>query len=87
MAALRVCLGLLACVTASLSETLGPVYVLTAVIDVNNTIDRLETNFTANFHVEGEYYEWEGFDGWFNNPAHPEWGGAGKQTVKSHLAK
>lgn len=22
-------------------------------------------------------YEWEGYDGWFNNPAHPDWGGAG----------
>ena len=21
--------------------------------------------------------EWEGYDGWYNNPAHPEWGGAG----------
>lgn len=23
-------------------------------------------------------YEWEGYDGWYNNPAHPEWGGAGE---------
>ena len=22
-------------------------------------------------------YEWEGYDGWYNNPAHPDWGGAG----------
>jgi hypothetical protein len=21
-------------------------------------------------------YEWEGYDGWYNNPAHPDWGGA-----------
>ena len=21
-------------------------------------------------------YEWESYDGWYNNPAHPEWGGA-----------
>lgn len=30
--------------------------------------------------IDGEYvfdYEWEGYDGWYNNPAHPEWGGAG----------
>ena len=24
-------------------------------------------------------YEWEGYDGWFNNPAHPDWGGAGRR--------
>lgn len=23
-------------------------------------------------------FEWEGYDGWYNNPAHPDWGGAGK---------
>ena len=23
-------------------------------------------------------YEWIGYDGWYNNPAHPEWGGAGR---------
>ena len=22
-------------------------------------------------------YEYESYDGWYNNPAHPEWGGAG----------
>ena len=24
------------------------------------------------------HYEWENYDGWYNNPAHPEWGGAGE---------
>ena len=30
-------------------------------------------------YLEGEEpgYEWEGYDGWYNNPAHPDWGGAG----------
>ena len=23
------------------------------------------------------HFEWEGYDGWYNNPAHPDWGGAG----------
>ena len=23
------------------------------------------------------YFEWEGYDGWYNNPTHPDWGGAG----------
>ncbi len=22
--------------------------------------------------------EWEAYDGWFNNPAHPEWGSVGE---------
>ncbi len=26
-------------------------------------------------------YEWEGYDGWYNNPAHPEWGGAGERKL------
>lgn len=30
-----------------------------------------------------EYYEWEGYDGWYNNPAHPEWGGAGEFTDRA----
>ena len=31
-----------------------------------------------------ENYEWEGYDGWYNNPAHPEWGGAGRQLHSSN---
>ena len=36
-------------------------------------------NFTAILMNEHEEvgYEWEGYDGWYNNPAHPDWGGAG----------
>jgi len=26
-------------------------------------------------------YEYESYDGWYNNPAHPEWGGAGMPTL------
>ncbi len=29
------------------------------------------------FNLENVHFEWEGYDGWYNNPAHPEWGGAG----------
>lgn len=28
---------------------------------------------------EAPGFEWEGYDGWYNNPAHPDWGGAGMQ--------
>jgi hypothetical protein len=63
---------------------LGPTYTLQNYITVDNSADRNTKNFsrtTANAaqvfsHVE--YFEWESYDGWFNNPAHPEWGGAGK---------
>lgn len=48
-------------------------------------------NFLEEFHAdlqeafdnshrddeEYQYFEWEGYDGWYNNPAHPDWGGAG----------
>lgn len=26
---------------------------------------------------EHDEEEWEGYDGWYNNLAHPDWGGAG----------
>ena len=26
-------------------------------------------------------FEWEGYDGWYNNPAHPDWGGAGTTFI------
>ncbi len=76
---LRACLLLLAGLTFA-KATLGPVYVLEVVIPVNNSVSRGSFNppfsqFTNFSHVE--YYEWESFDGWYNNPAHPEWGGAG----------
>ena len=29
------------------------------------------------FLLNETYFEWEGYDGWYNNPAHPDWGGAG----------
>ena len=32
------------------------------------------------FAAEGEY-EYESYDGWYNNPAHPDWGGAGKRKT------
>ena len=39
-----------------------------------------DSGLPGAIHQE-EYYEWEGFDGWYNNPAHPEWGGAGEYIV------
>lgn len=34
------------------------------------------------FDYENEQ-EWEGYDGWYNNLAHPDWGGAGKRPFPS----
>lgn len=68
---------------------LGPVYELDKFIPVNlNQVDRM--NLARELNISGVvrypnpgeepivHYEWEGYDGWYNNPAHPEWGGAGK---------
>ena len=61
---------------------LGPTYVLRSAIDImpNNTADRLLTDFSMMGGILSNvtHYEWESYDGWYNNPAHPEWGGAGK---------
>ena len=52
---------------------------------------RLLTETRCSFHPVAdeederhyqEYYEWEGYDGWYNNPAHPDWGGAGEYCTR-----
>lgn len=65
--------------TGSLSE---PLYTLQAMIKVDNNDSRVnvENNIAIAFSNQTEY-EWEGYDGWFNNPAHPDWGGAGKSAA------
>lgn len=66
---------------AGAGVNLGPTYTLQNYITVDNSVDRGAKNFSANpreSFSEVEYFEWEAYDGWFNNPAHPEWGGAGK---------
>ena len=87
-AALQVCLLLLA--AASALAQLGPVYELNPnpPVPALNDADQaaIYRNKFNNFS-DVEYYEWEGYDGWFNNPAHPEWGGAGKEMQQSQSAK
>jgi dual oxidase len=39
----------------------------------STTLSRL--GLSQNFYPNG-HYEYESYDGWYNNPAHPEWGGA-----------
>lgn len=63
---------------AGAGVNLGPTYTLQNYIAVNNTADRATSAPASTVYSEGKYYEWEGYDGWFNNPAHPEWGGSGK---------
>jgi hypothetical protein len=63
---------------------LGPTYTLRTKIPINNTRDQINVNMriSNNDQLELNYdethYEWENYDGWYNNPAHPEWGGAGE---------
>jgi len=62
--------------------SLGPTYVLQTAtyLDRTNAMDRESKNFATMGDVFSNqtHYEWESYDGWYNNPAHPEWGGAGK---------
>lgn len=89
MAALLLGTTLLALLVAAVTGqgagvNLGPTYTLQNFIQVDNSMDRQVKNFSATRErataafSEVEYFEWETYDGWFNNPAHPEWGGAGK---------
>lgn len=65
-------------------DQLGPTYTLQTRIYIDNARDRsnvttrISEGNTLDLNYEEEHYEWENYDGWFNNPAHPEWGGAGK---------
>ena len=72
---------LIACAACALAQ-LGPVYLLNPIpaLPVENNADDVRRIYDDRFRSfsDVEYYEWEGYDGWFNNPAHPEWGGAGK---------
>ena len=69
------------------SQDLGPVYKLRRFIrrDLNlaireEIVERLNLSEVVSSSTE-THFEWEGYDGWYNNPAHPEWGGAGKSAV------
>ena len=58
---------------------LGPTYTLQTIINIDNNQSRRDANVNmARLNYDETHYEWENYDGWFNNPAHPEWGGAGK---------
>lgn len=91
--ALKICLLLLACAAVGLAQILGnvpgpelgPIYTLQTFIDPNLNMDDRDAieeriNLTEAIRIDNPevHYEWENYDGWYNNPAHPEWGGAGK---------
>ena len=97
--ALKICLLLLACATVGLAQILGnvpgpdlgPTYTLQTFINPNlNEMNRTQImtriNLTSISNLE-VHYEWENYDGWYNNPAHPEWGGAGKLHCAKELWK
>ncbi len=68
---------------------LGPVYLLNPdpAIPTLNQPDQVKIYATFSNFSDVEYYEWEGYDGWFNNPAHPEWGGAGKVIIHTCIVQ
>jgi len=43
--------------------------------------------FALNFAVWGQKWEFQRYDGWYNNLAHPEWGAAGKKEFLILLEK
>ena len=45
-----------------------------------------EGNLSAVWELVVEtHYEAEGYDGWYNNRAHPDWGGAGMLSIPIHV--
>ena len=73
--------------TGPLSE---PLYTLQTYISVNpdNSADRRSVETRTNFVFNNEtHYEWESYDGWYNNPSHPDWGGAGKLKKKKLIVR
>ena len=81
-AMLQVCL-LAICAACTLAIDRDPVYLLTPDPPMNASANDEEQNaiYSRFSFSDEEYYEWEGFDGWFNNPAHPDWGGAGNISL------
>lgn len=85
MSALQIALLLVFASCSIASKPEGPVYLLEDNISsrlVQTNVQYQEENNLSpenpfEFSAE-EKYEWESYDGWFNNPAHPEWGGYGE---------
>lgn len=100
--ALKICLLVLACATVGLAQILGsvpgpelgPIYTLQTFIDPNLNADnrtaimnRINLRDSIQVAEPELHYEWENYDGWYNNPAHPEWGGAGKLHCAKKFCK
>ena len=71
----------------SSGQNLGPTYNLNPEppIKIDNEKDQMDIYERFSNFSETEYYEWEGYDGWYNNLAHPEWGGAGESLRSLQL--
>lgn len=79
MFALQTCILVLALSARSFAE--GPVYTLR---DAINIVDNENNSLSSDVFSREEFYEWESYDGWYNNPARPEWGGFGKKWIYSN---
>jgi hypothetical protein len=94
MSALQTCILVLAITVSSNAKkgTEGPVYLLedniSPALEETNVQyqerNRLSPENPSLFSEE-DNYEWESYDGWYNNPAHPEWGGYGEFCLNDNL--
>ena len=80
MPALLTCF-LLLLAFAACSNAEGPVYELE--FDVRGTLANFNDQYITSRFVnitfsDEKNFEWESYDGWFNNAAHVEWGGYGE---------
>jgi hypothetical protein len=76
---LQACFLVLAFATCSLAS--DPVYELQQDIGADLTVNNqafISTLVESFMFSNEENYEWESYDGWFNNAAHVNWGGFGK---------
>ena len=51
-----------------------------------NVLNFLMSTFVITVLSGEEHVEYPPYDGWFNNLAHPDWGGAGKNASKFYHA-
>ena len=68
-----------------IGKDLGPTYTLQTriVVSPDNRADRASSSFYQSLVFSNvSTFEWESYDGWYNNLAHPEWGGAGENLKR-----
>ena len=72
--------------TIALAVTIATVAACALQVSAQSFEENVTSAFRNSDRDDEEYlrFEWEGYDGWYNNPAHPDWGGAGNDTAALH---